>query len=208
MPDAISSAIPQTPNVTQSAPSNAATTPNNHAEPSVAPKSPVPSGSTSNTGQRQQQLLRDVDATIERYAAIAGVTIRPAHGPIGRSINADAVYNKLVQDGSAEAKNFLADMGSIRDKGGKEPLWEGNGAGPPIEGGDGEQLWGGNAPKDADKPRGNEKPAEPNVPLDKVIEDIRAGRKEMHGEYAFPALEPKPGPATKPQTNPGTEPLW
>jgi hypothetical protein len=97
---------------------NPAADPSKGTEPS-APTSAVPSGSANNAGHRLQQILREADTTIEKYAAYAGVTLRPAHGPIGRSINANAVYNKLVADGAydpqvaAEARNFLADMTSI-----------------------------------------------------------------------------------------------
>ena len=120
MSNAGPSAIPSTattPNVAASAFLNNESALKN-ADPS-APKPAVPAGSSNNAGQRLQHLLREADATIERYAAYAGVTLRPAYGPIGRSINANAVYSKLVQDGSydpevaAEANNFLADMRNI-----------------------------------------------------------------------------------------------
>jgi hypothetical protein len=120
MSNAGPSAIPSMatpPNVAASASLNNESALKN-ADPS-APKPAVPPGSANNAGQRLQHLLREADATIERYAAYAGVTLRPAHGPIGRSINANAVYSKLVQDGTydpevaAEANNFLADMRNI-----------------------------------------------------------------------------------------------
>jgi hypothetical protein len=59
---------------------------------------------------------------IARYAEYAGVTLRPANGPIGRSINANAVYSKLVEIGTydptvaAEAGNFLEDMAGIGEQ--------------------------------------------------------------------------------------------
>jgi hypothetical protein len=112
-----SSSMATTSNVGASASSNNESALKN-ADPS-APKPAVPAGSSNNAGERLQHLLREADATIERYAAYAGVTLRPAHGPIGRSINANAVYSKLVQDGAydpevaAEANNFRADMHNI-----------------------------------------------------------------------------------------------
>lgn len=87
-----------------------------------APKATVPSGSAGDAAQRLQQLLYSADTTIAKYAEYAGVTLRPAHGPIGRSINANAVYGKLVENGmydptvAAEAKNFLEDMAGIGEQ--------------------------------------------------------------------------------------------
>jgi hypothetical protein len=102
---------------------NPATDPSKGTEPS-APKAAAQPGSANNAGQRLQHILREADTTIAKYAAYAGVTLRPAHGPIGRSINANAVYNKLVADGAydpkvaAEAQNFLTDMAGIGESAG------------------------------------------------------------------------------------------
>jgi hypothetical protein len=122
MTTGICSSTPAVPNSAETAP-NPATDPSRAVDRSAAP-SAVPSGSANNAGQRLQQILREADATIEKYAAYAGVTLRPAHGPIGRSLNANAVYNKLVADGAydpdvaAAAQNFLTDMAGIGESAG------------------------------------------------------------------------------------------
>ncbi len=108
---------PQTP-TTLTAPS---ASPDTAAVPKSNPSAPKP-GSATDAGQRLNQLLYAADTTIAKYAEYAGVTLRPAHGPIGRSINANAVYSKLVENGmydptvAAEAKNFLEDMAGIGEQ--------------------------------------------------------------------------------------------